>query len=72
MAYSLVCTTPFHGHKRGQVVSNEADVDRLSESHPHHFVRVFSADAPVQPALEVGGIVGNIPFSSPVLEEPAK
>lgn len=46
MAYKLVCIVPFHGHKRGQAVTDAATVERLSVSHPHHFVKVFSEDEP--------------------------
>jgi hypothetical protein len=61
MAYKLICTVPMHGIRKGDAIIDQAAVERLSVSHPHHFVRttLLDTDAPA-PAVE------------PALEKPAK
>lgn len=44
MAINLVCTTPLHGVKKGDVVSDPAEIARYLASHPHHFNKVSAPD----------------------------
>ena len=60
MAYKLVCIVPLHGYQRGQAVTDPATVERLLDSHDHHFVKVFTADEPHHAAPK------------PALDQPAK
>jgi hypothetical protein len=50
MAFKLVVTQPFHGYEKGQEITDQAEVARLSEDREHHFVRVFYEPAPEAPA----------------------
>jgi hypothetical protein len=49
MAYKLVCTAPMHKYKKGQVVTDQTEIDRLLQKHGHHFVKAM-ADEPAPAA----------------------
>lgn len=54
MSYKLICTVPMHGIRKGDAIIDPAAVERLSDSHPHHFIRTIMLDsdapAPAAPA----------------------
>jgi hypothetical protein len=53
MAYKLVCTAPMHRYKKGQVVTDQAEIARLLLKHGHHFVKTMMPEAPAPaPAVE--------------------
>lgn len=49
MAYALVCVHPFHNFKKGQVITDPAEVAKHKADRGHHFVQIVVADpAPEQ------------------------
>ena len=52
MAFKLVCTLPFHGYAKGQEITDQAEVERLSADREHHFVRV-NYEPPVEEKASV-------------------
>lgn len=47
MAYHLVCVHPFGVYAKGQLITDEAEVDSLMDDRDHHFVRITAPDQPV-------------------------
>ena len=40
MAYKLVCTAPFHGFNKGDVITDPGEVETHLAKRDHHFVKV--------------------------------
>jgi hypothetical protein len=40
MSYHLVCVHPFHNYKKGQMITDSAEVKKLLLDREHHFVRI--------------------------------
>lgn len=55
MAIELVCIEPFHGVKRGEVITDPERVATLTATHPHAFVKRMAPDppAPVEPPVPI-------------------
>lgn len=52
MGLKLVCTADFHGHRKGQEVTDPAEVARHLAEREHCFVKVWAPTPPPAPPRE--------------------
>lgn len=50
--YHLVCVHPFDKYTKGQMITDEAEVEKLLPDREHHFVRIAAPPLPVVEHIE--------------------